>query len=301
MLYLVWRIRPAPIGVNYMGINIRILAEREVDQTLYYNHECHLELRECIHDHIEDFRMVYGKDEFLNLSDHWIRARKVYDEAGQPEPAEQNIDLSYTTLEGERLHHQRAALEFTVGGAPKDGGGDTIHFHYRHGRIHLTKRDFFRLARMFQEGLVSYSKYYQSIVDIKDPSTKLRDVAREVYLPWLAEYDEGKYPKEDPDAFWDMYLEHRNYIRPEEIQRPDGGWLRDRPRTRNVPEEFDRRYLFTVLESIKKYGYAEGPFKYELVRAQPVRGSDLIEITGSHRAACLVHLGYRNIPVVITN
>jgi len=283
-----------------MGINLKILAERQVDQTLYYNHESHLELRECIHDHTEDFRMVYDKEDFLKLSDHWIAARKKYDELGQPEPVEQNIDLSSTTLLGTRLHHERAAVEFTQGGADKDGGGDTIHVHYRNCRIHLTKRDFYRLAQLFTESLKCYSAHYHEEIDLESPSTKIRDVAKDKYIPWLEEYKAGKYPSEDPDSYWDLFLQMKDNIRPEEIQRPDGGWLKDSPRNRPAPDELDRRYLCSMYEVMKKYGYASGPLLHDYVRVHKVPGGQL-ELSGSHRAACLVSLGYQKIKVVVTN
>lgn len=282
-----------------MGFNLKMLAECRVAQTLYYNHECHLELRECIHDHVEDLRQVYHKDDFLKLSDHWIRARAKYDELGHPEPAEQDIDLSVVVLGPERLHHDRAALEFTRGGDVD--GGDTVHFHYRHQRVHLTKIDFYRLARLFSEGIRCFSKEYQETVKLSDPKVVIRQVAKETYLPWLKEYDEGKHPKEDPAAFWDMFLEMKDRIRPEELQRPDGGWLRDEPETRDVPRDFDRRYLFTMLECMRKYGYATGPFAHDLVCVQRDHEAGTLELAGSHRAACLVHLGYDEIPVIIAN
>lgn len=287
-----------------MGINLHILSERAVTQTLYYSHECHMETRECIHDHTEDFRMVYDKKDFLALSDHWIRARKKFDELGQREPSvEHQGDLSYAVLEGQRLHHERAALEMTVGGADKDGGGDTIHFHYRHCRIHLTKCDFYRMHWLFTEAGKSYGKHYSSIIDLNDPKVRLRDTATDRYLKWLKEYEEGLHPKAEADDFWDMFLDLKHRTRPEEIQRPDGGFLKDVPRTRVIDEEFDKRYTFTMLECIKKYGYGEGPFKYDYMRAEWVdhEGARRLELTGSHRSACLVHLGFTNIPVVITN
>jgi hypothetical protein len=283
-----------------MGVNIKVLGERAVDQTLYYGHECNLELRECFHDHVEDFRLVYDKDEFLQMSDHWIKAREEYDKMGQPEAQEQNISLSTTVLDGQRLHHERAALEFTQGGADRDGGGDTIHFHYRHCRIHLTKRDFFRLGALFSEALRCYEKHFSTVVDLRGPDVVLRDVAKDVYIPWLLDYIKEDVPRANPDDYWDLFLKHKDLLRPEEIQRPDGGFLKDQPRTRNVPEEEDKRYLYTMFECIKKYGYGEGPFRYDYIRAQPT-GDGKLELTGSHRAACLWLLGYDEIPVVITN
>ncbi len=291
---------PWKVRVVSMGHHIRLLAEKEIDQKLYYDHRCTLELRECIHDHLEDLRPVYTREEFLQMAEHWARAKAEFDRLGQPEPSEQNISLDTLFLDGERLHHSRAAVELAVGGADKDGGGDTIHFHYRHCRTHLTKLDFYRIATMFKEALASYNEYACTVVRLSDPNVRIRDVARDMLVPWLEGYKAGDYPAEDPDSYWKMFLEARELLRPEEIQRPDGGWLVDRPKTRVLPEEFDKRYLFTLFECMKKYGYGEGMFEYDYVPAMRLEDGR-IELMGSHRAACLVCLGYDEVKVSMIN
>lgn len=288
-----------------MGYNLKLRGEEQVDQTLYYEHSCTMELRECIHDHFEDMRPVYTKEEFLAMSDHWIQARKKYDELGQPAPKEQNAMLHTMRLPGKRLHHERAALEFTRGGADKDGGGDTFHFHYRHVRTHLSKRDFKILCDLWKQGDKAYAQDFSEPVDLTSSSVKLGQVAIDQYIPWLQEYVENQdIPRADPDDFWDMYLESKKLIRPEEEQRPDGGWLLDENgneiRARMVPEEFNKRYLYTIYENIKKYGYGEGPFKYDYVHVQRLP-DDTYLVRGSHRAACLVLLGYTEIPAIVIN
>jgi hypothetical protein len=286
-----------------MGYNLKVLAERAVDQTLYYEHGCNLELRECIHDHVEDFRMIYTEEEFLKMSDHWIAARKKYEEMGRPECHPDRMDgLSTLILDGDRLHHDRFAVEFVRGGAEKDGGGDTLHVHYRNQRMHLTKRDFYRMALAMEEARRSYNQDYSEEVRLSDPQVTLRQVASETYVPWLEEYiaDES-IPRADANDFWDLFLEVKKLTRPEDDQRPDGGWTQDVPRTRTVPEDVNKRYLYTVYECIKKYGYGRGPFKYDYVRAHVNKDTGLLEITGSHRAAALKVLGYDTITVTVTN
>lgn len=288
-----------------MGYHLKLLSEEQVDQTLYYDHGCTMELRECIHDHFEDMRPVYTKEEFLAMSDHWIAARKKYDELGQPEPQEQNCTLNHFKLPGERLHHQRSALEFVRGGADKDGGGDTLHFHYRHVRAHLSKRDFNVLCDLWKQGERCYARHVKEFIDLSSPNVKIGQVALEEYVPHLQNYiNDLSIPREDPDNFWDMYLDSKELIRPADEQRTDGGWLLDRNgnevRTRILPEEFNRRYLYTIYECIKKYGYGQGPFKYDYVHVQSLSDETYL-VRGSHRAASLVVLGYTSIPVVIIN
>ena len=211
-----------------MGHNLKLLGEEQVDQTLYYEHSCTLELRECIHDHFEDMRPVYTKEEFIAMSDHWIAARKKYDEMGQPNPEEQNATLDTFRLQGKRLHHERAALEYTRGGADKDGGGNTFHFHYRHVRTHLSKRDFNILCDLWKQSDKAYAQDFAEIINLNSDHVKLGQVAADQYIPWLQEYIENQeITRANPDDFWDMYLESKKLIRPEEEQRPDGGWLRD--------------------------------------------------------------------------
>ncbi len=288
-----------------MGYHLKLLGEEQVDQTLYYEHSCTLELRECIHDHFEDMRPVYTKKEFLAMSDHWIAARKKYDEMGQPEPQEQSATLHTFRLEGKRLHHERAALEFTRGGADKDGGGDTFHFHYRHVRTHLSKRDFNILCDLWKQSDKAYAQDFAETIDLKSNRVKLGQAATDEYIPQLREYIENEeIPRANADDFWDMYLESKKSIRPEEEQRDDGGWLLDENgnevRSRTVPQEFNKRYLYTIYECIKRYGYGEGPFKYDYVHVQRLP-DDTYLVRGSHRAAALIVLEYAEIPAVVIN
>jgi len=286
-----------------MGFNLKLLGEEQVHQTLYYEHSCTLELRECIHDHFEDMRPVYTKEEFLAMSDHWIEARKKYDEMGQPVPEEQSATLHTFRLPGQRLHHERAALEFTRGGADKDGGGDTFHFHYRHVRTHLSKRDFNVLCGLWRQSDKAYAQDFSETISLSQ--VKFGQVATDLYIPWLQEYIKNEeIPRANADDFWDMYLKSKKFIRPEEEQRAEGGWLLDENgnevRSRPVPEDFNRAYLHTIYECIKKYGYGEGPFKYDYVHVQRLP-DDTYLVRGSHRAAALKLLGYENISVLIIN
>ncbi len=289
-----------------MGYHLKLLSEEVVDQTLYYDHGFTMELRECIHDHFEDLRPVYTKEEFILVSDHWIKARAEFDKRGQPDPdASKSITLHHIKMPTERMHHQRAALEFTRGGANKDGGGDTFHFHYRHVRTHLSKRDFNTLCDVWKQGDKAYAQDFAETIDLNSDQVKLGLVAVNKYIPQLQEYIENEeIPRANADDFWDMYLESKKHIRPEEEQRLDGGWLLDKDgnevRTRAMPEDFSKQYLYTVYECIKRYGYGEGPFKYDYVHVQRLPDETYL-VRGSHRAAALTVLGYGEIPAVVIN
>jgi len=168
------------------------------------------------------------------------------------------------------------------------------------------------MADLWGQAEKCYAKHFAEIINLGAPNVEVGSIVGKLYLPWLQEYESGKYNRADPDAFWDMYLQSKEYIRPEEEQRSDGGWLRDpetgeEVRNRAVPEDFDKRYLFTVYECIKKYGYGKGPFQYNYVHAQKIYddpddvSKERYLIRGSHRAACLKMLGYKDILAVIIN
>ena len=277
-----------------MGYNLKLLAEETIPTTLHSRSIC-LELRENFHDHVSDLRPVYSKEEFLAMSDHWIAARKKYDEAGQPNLEEQNITLDQRYLPGECLHKDRVALELTRGGAPE--GDDMVHFHYDNFRIHMTKNNFLQMAQVFKEAAECYSQHFSATIRLDAPDIYWSPVVEEIYLPWLQDYQGGV----SADDFKAMFLESRRLLRPEEEQRFSDGWLKNERgkevKTRTVPEDFNRKYLYTVHESIKKHGYGQGPYANDYIRAQRTDDGKLL-LTGSHRVACVLHQGIEEIPVV---
>ncbi len=77
------------------------------------------------------------------------------------------------------------------------------------------------------------------------------------------------------------------------IQRPNG--LPDGIYPYHIPEEIDIKYLFAMYESIKKYGYAKGPYDKKYITAYKLSSGEdgKIYITGAHRIACLLYM-YRH-------
>jgi hypothetical protein len=103
----------------------------------------------------------------------------------------------------------------------------------------------------------------------------------------------------------DVLLEHKRCLRPEDEQRYSDGWLKREDGTefrgRSVQlTDIDKTHLFTIFESIKKYRYGEGPYKYDYIRAER-KDNGKIYLTGAHRVACLLKLGYDEVPVVVAN
>lgn len=276
-----------------MGYNLHVLGEDHVDSIYGYNMEkgrslC-LEIRENFHAHVGDDRPVYTKEEFLLMSDHWAAARKKYDAMGQPEPLEQNDSLSQSYLPGKGLHAGRVAIEMT--GDPNTQERQQVHFHYNNHRIDFSEKDLHTVGRVFGESLKGFAQHYHINVSLKDPGISIPHVAKNLYRTWLEEYEGG----EDPDNFWDLHLKHKELIRPADEQRYSNGWHPDGDR--KIPYDFHRKYLYTVYECLKKYGYGKGPFQYDYMPAWRVDG--IIHISAAHRCAALLKLGYDEVPIVL--
>ena len=276
-----------------MGHNERILSERAIEPALYSDWPLTIELRENIHLHYRNWRPIATKEQFLAITDAFVQARKKFDELGQPERDENGPGLADVKLPAP-LHQNRVALELCSDG--------TIHFHFDDMRLHIDKRTFVRLGLVFREGLQEYCKHNSTTISLSE--AEVAGVVHDLYLSWLDEYIASPENKEDPDNFPDMLLENKRLLRPEDEQRYSDGWLKHPDgtelRRRSTPMEFDKKYLFTLFESIKKYGYGKGPYEYDYIRATQ-DDSGKIYLTGAHRTACLMKLGYEEIPVIITN
>lgn len=285
-----------------MGDNRRILAERAIEPALYSDWPLTIELRETFHLHYRNWRPVVDKDQFLQITDTFAEARRKFDELGQPEKDEHGPTLGETKL-SPPLHQNRVAIEETTDG--------TIHFHFDDQRLHLDPRTFVRLGLVFQEALHSYAQHNAKTAKISECA--IGDIVTKQYLPWLEEYKEkgtGFSAKDAPsirvssDSFPSAYLASRRRLRPEDEQRYSDGWLKHEDgsehRTRSLDPEFDRLYLFSVYESIKEYGYGRGPYEFDLLRAHKNEHGQLY-LTGSHRVASLIALGYEEIKVLETN
>ena len=281
-----------------MGYTLNVLAEERLKGTLNTRSAC-MELREVIHAHFSDLRPVYTKEEFLEMSDHWIAARKTYDDLGQPEPDDaKSIMLDHRNLSGECLHRGRIALEMTANENTK--ARESIHFHYDNLRIHLTESDFSIVARAWAQAYKSYSQHYAETVRLSDDNVIIGLMSEAYYIPWLNEHIEEPVPGIDPDEYWELFLKSRRLIRPADEQRYSQGWHPSEPETRSLPEDFNRLYTLTMYECMKKYGYGVGPFAYDYVHAEH-KENGIIQINSSHRVACLTALGYDEIKIILPN
>jgi hypothetical protein len=277
-----------------MGDNERILSERAIEPALYSDWPLTIELRETIHLHYRNWRPIVNKEQFIAITDAFAKARQKFDELGQPDPTDHHgPGLSDTKLPPP-LHQNRIALELCTDG--------TIHFHFDDMRLHIDKKTFVRLGLLFREALQEYCKHNSTTVKLSE--VEYASVVDNLYLPLLNKYASSDN-REDCDNFPDVLLEHKRCLRPEDQQRYSDGWLKHPDgtefRARRVSDTaIDSHHLFTLFESIKKYGYGKGPYKYDYIRATK-DAAGKVYLTGAHRVACLIKLGYEDIPVIVTN
>ncbi len=299
-----------------MGENINLLSERIIGNK-GMDAGTRLELHENVHFHYKDSRFVLGGKDFYNIAKMFEDGVKKFVEMGMPESCNDAKLLAETNLRGidgnvDGYHSNRLGCELTSDG--------TIHIHYRDLRIHLKKTDFLIFANVIRQGLLTLNEANCVILplnNIKDDINNQKsgvfipDIAILKYLPLLKKYDEeiveGKIEQVSAEDVIKLNMETKFYERlgDKNIQRPNG--LNDLGLYPGlIPEELDNRYLYSIYESIKKYGYAKGPFLNEYIIAYKLDGVDRtdegrIYIKDAHRIASLIHLGYKEIMVTLVD
>lgn len=265
-----------------MGHIINILREETVGKEI--DNEARLEIEECIHLHINDLRIIMTKENFLAISDLFSAARKKYDEMGQPESLPTMQSLGGTKI-GKLLSHNRFGIEHQI--------DNTFHIHHKNLRIHLNSGDFLGIMNLCGDARQNIPESFVREVLVSECS--YHDIVNH-YIALLNDYDKGMYPREDPGSIITLRNE---MIR---AWSNTGDWSK---RVLGFPDvihgpisdELDRRYLFTVYESIRQYGYASGPMARRYIWAY--MRFDKVHITGSHRMAVIKKLDYRTIKVFL--
>lgn len=284
-----------------MGENINLLSERIIGNK-GMDAGTRLELHENVHFHYRDSRFVWGGKDFYNIAEMFEKAKQEFIRLGKPENSNDAKLLAEVGLVDDGYHSNRLGCELTL-----DTGDNTIHIHYRDLRLHLKKADFLIFAETLYQGLLTLNGTNRVLLNIAGPeiikenggngNISIPDIARNKYLSLLKEYDQGKYEMVCAEDVIKLYMETKFYERlgDKNIQRPNG--LPDKyPGL--IPEDIDNRYLYAVYESIKKHGYAEGPFYHEYIVAYKLN-ENKIYIIGAHRIASLIHLGYKEIMVTL--
>jgi len=276
-----------------MGTNIRMLSECVWDSP-YEVTPVRLELEECVHFHTDNMRLVWTTDEFAEFARIFEQAKERMDELGWPEKSGHMQRLAGELLQTRSMQHNRWAIEFTR--------GNWIHIHLGNNRILLSLSDFISLSNMFREASVEFYKEVKTTINLNSDNIIYPDYVVNTYLPMIQEYEElGE--KINPAEIGrlkyevDQCIRHRKDISFENIQRK-----MDEPfefKYGRIPDGLDREYLCAIYESIKEWGYADGPFYGELIHAIQ-RNDGKISIRNAHRVAALLALGYSEVDVFLT-
>jgi hypothetical protein len=274
-----------------MGLNEAMLAEAE--GPYYYKNAApvRLELEECIHFHSDNLRLIWTVEDFKKIYPLFKVAFEKLEKQGFPKQSEFMQLLSGQKLPNSSLQYNRWAIELTKGGL--------IHIHIGNLRIHLPQIDFEALANFFKESLVEFYSECCSTIDITDSNIILPAHVNTEYLPFLDDYKKGLFPKIKATDVGRLKASVKWFIRLndfENIQREmDKSFVF---KFGEVPEDLDKQYLFAIYESIKEWGYADGPFYREYIHC--IQLEDKIQVMSAHRVAALLALGYKKIPVFLT-
>ncbi len=276
-----------------MGLIKEILAERHIGKRGLYSSHARVEISEAIHFHFREWRTIMSPEDFEILSKIFAKAYKAYEEAGKPEQGE-NPYKDFTVFAEENLkdegyHATRLGIE--------EEEDSTIHMHFRDTRLHLKPADFLILAQQMWLAYLQYNRLHKEEIYLAELD----------YHPVVDEYMKELEKELEDEPFSHMEEDYDDVIKNHiackmcatqslgAVKRPDG--LPDNF-PGSVKEEDDICYLLSLWASIKRDGYAEGPYKYQLMRVYKQKDGTLFA-KDSHRMACLLHLGYKKVDVLI--
>lgn len=273
-----------------MGNIKKILSETIIGNSGLYDDHARLEIQEAVHFHYRDGRYILNKNDFISLCELFNEAYKKYVEIGMPENTKDMVTLANKSL-GNSIHSNRIGSELDI--------TSTIHIHYRDLRIHLTKPDYHALFQHIFTGNILLNLTQFEYVNLTDKKIRLHPVVNQ-YINDLKKYDNNEYEKEDADSviYYSMIVRECEMMSEpnKKIERGNGFPLNY---PKQIPKDIDRKYLFSIYESMKKYGYAEGPFfgQYIIIYKEK---PDTLYVKDSHRVACLLHLELTKIRVLVT-
>jgi hypothetical protein len=277
-----------------MGFNVEMLSEAQ-GPYYYSKAPTRLELEECIHFHFDNFRFLWTTSEFKKVFSLFNEAKDKLEETGWLEKSYPMKFLSGDLLENKSLQYNRWAIELTQ--------GDWIHIHLGGLRILLTPLDFEHLFSMFREASIEFYNKIKTNIDITTSDIGLPSHVKTTYLPLLKKYEEGQFTKVKATDVGRLRAKVKWFICHAEGNRSSDEIQRKMDEPFNftygtVSEDLDTEYLFAIYESIKEWGYADGPFYGELINAYQLE--DRIQIGSAHRIAVLLALGYKKTDIFLT-
>lgn len=275
-----------------MGKISEILAERRIGKRGMYSDHARLELSENIHLHWRDLRLAMSPADFEIFKDMVVNAFAKYEELGKPaqseKPYEVVVGLCEKDLTDEGYHSDRLGVE-----EQEDG---SIHAHYRDFRMHFKPADFMVFAQQLWLAYLQYNKLKVTKVDL---SKVTYHPVVDKFLRLLEEddRDDVQVPNFRDSISYFLLIKDAETHPSEDNSRPDG-------LPKQFPGEVDvwvnSIYLVSLSRSLKEYGYAKGPFAFQYLRVYKQKDGSLY-VKDSHRLACLIHLGYKEIEAVVVD
>jgi len=279
-----------------MGHNIEMLNESAAQKGDDDVHSARLELEECIHFHTDAVRLVFTTEELLKMVDIFDNAKKEILGMGSPSFLKHMVSFGNVVFGKPCLHNDRVAVEVTLDG--------TIHIHHKNLRLHFSQMDFYDFADSVMDAGKALCQHLKTEIDINGAGVVYHPVT-ENHIKLLHEYVDGKYPKANAEDVTELKYKMRRYeVLPKgdstveaDLQRPTGRLPDKFPG--DIPVELDRNYLFSLYESIVKWGYASGPFYGDFIPAYKY-SDGRVYLKGAHRAAVLKVSGYTKINVMMS-
>lgn len=257
-----------------MGAIKHMLSYRRTLHGSGYDHFI-MEAAENVHLHWRDTRINLYPEEIEPFYRSVKAAYERIKELGFPSYNDKNVSLFAPPMKCKEpgIFYNIASIE------EQEVGG--IHIHWRDTRLHMDKAHFIEFAYMFRDALSEFMRHNKKTIKIDDLE-KPEGVSQE-YYKMLEDYEAGKYKDKYEAKDCHYFCLKRG---------------RDREKMDHIDPDVDRSLLFTLYESIKKYGYAKGPYinEYATVWKRP---DGKLYFSGAHRWAVLKKLGYKEIDVCI--
>lgn len=255
-----------------MGHIKKILNERPISKGVY-NDEARLELHECIHFHFRDLRLFFDRDTFIEVSNMFAKARRKYDEMGQPDTLENMAALDTCQLNPSFIG-TRLAIELQK--------NNLVHIHYNDLRIHVNLGDLMAWFEVFEHAYPNIPAEFIQELDLN--AHKYHQVVDD-HVEFLISHAAGEFRVQTPtDVKNRIFIDkfslgdyfQRNFGLPKDWPNP-------------TPQVLDYAYLVALDNAIMTNGYA--PDGKYMIAFKLKDGS--IQFVNSHRLAVLKALGYK--------
>lgn len=252
-----------------MGAIKHMLGARKVTPYSGYGHFV-MEAAEDIHIHWRDTKLQLHPEDFDNLKKYVVEAHNEWTKLGRPRQDDKNINLgSPFKCKEPGLYCSKMTVE------EQETGG--IHIHWRDTRIQADHGHYSSFSTMINEAYLAFKEIHKEKVKLNELE---HPAVADGYLIWLQEYREGKHGKVDADDCTKICMEKHKYL----------------ANNITIPDELDKKVLFSIYESFIKYGYASGPFYGNYIICW-LRDDGKKYMAAAHRWASLKTLGYDEIDV----